>query len=61
MIYSDGSTLRVNHARTINVADVIGPLECQHSINVDFFHMDHELYIVADHRLVDISTDIASN
>jgi hypothetical protein len=60
MIYSDGSILRVYHARTINAADAISPLECPYSINVDFFHMDYELYIEADHPLVDISKGIAS-
>ena len=61
--YSDGFILRIYHDDTINAADVICPIECQHS-NVDFCSMNDKLYIPpkiwrfipAGDPLVDIST-----
>ena len=61
--YSDGFILRIYHDDTINVTDVICPIECQYS-NVDFCSVTDKLYIPpkiwrfipAGDPLVDIST-----
>jgi hypothetical protein len=44
VIYPDNYTLRVYHDDTINVTDVICPLECKHP-NVDFCSMKEKLFI----------------
>jgi hypothetical protein len=62
LVYSDGFILRVYHDKTIDVKDIICPIECEHA-NVDFCSMDHKLYmppkiwrfIPAGDPLVDIS------
>ena len=43
-IYPDGFILRVHHDDTINRAQVICPIECDHS-NVDFCDMKHKLFV----------------
>ena len=61
--YSDGFILRIYHDDTINVTDVICPIECQHH-NVDFCNVTDKHYIPpkiwrfipAGDPLVDIST-----
>jgi hypothetical protein len=60
--YADGFTLRIYHDDTINVTNIICPIECQHS-NVDFCNVTDKLYmppkiwrfIPAGDPLVDIS------
>ncbi len=62
-IYSDGFILRVYHDDTINLRDVVCPIECENS-NVDFCNMNHKIFmpgrmwrfIAAGDPLVDIST-----
>jgi len=44
LVYSDGFILRIYHDKTIDVRDIICPIECEHA-NVDFCSMDHKLYI----------------
>ncbi len=61
-VYSDGFILRIYHDDTINVSDVICPIECQNP-NVDFCSMSSKLFvppkiwrfIPAGDPLVDIS------
>ncbi|CAF3793048.1 unnamed protein product [Adineta steineri] len=61
-IYSDDFILRIYHDNTINVTDIICPIECQHS-NVDFCSMAYKTYmppkiwrfLPAGDPLVDIS------
>jgi hypothetical protein len=43
-VYSDGFTLRIHHDDTINVTDIICPIECKNP-NVDFCDMMRKLYI----------------
>ncbi|CAF2117145.1 unnamed protein product [Rotaria magnacalcarata] len=43
-IYSDGYILRVYHEDKINAADIICPIECEHS-NVDFCNMQNKMFI----------------
>ncbi|CAF1496572.1 unnamed protein product [Adineta steineri] len=43
-IYSDDFILRIYHDNTINVTDIICPIECQHS-NVDFCSTAYKKYI----------------
>ena len=43
-IYADGFILRIHHDTTINVTDIICPIECAHP-NVDFCDMKDKLYI----------------
>ena len=62
-IYPDNFILRVHHDDTINMTDVICPIECEHA-NVDFCNMKEKLFIPpkiwrfipAGDELVDIST-----
>ena len=44
IIYADGFVLRVHHDETINLSDVVCPIECQNP-NVDFCSMNSKLYI----------------
>jgi hypothetical protein len=43
-VYPDGFVLRIHHDTTINLADVICPVECQNP-NVDFCDMSEKLFI----------------
>ena len=62
-VYPDGFVLRIHHDTTINLTDVICPIECQNP-NVDFCDMSEKLFIPpkiwrflpAGDPLVDIST-----
>lgn len=62
-VYPDGYVLRIYHDTTINLSDVICPIECQNH-NVDFCDMSEKLFIPpkiwrflpAADPLVDIST-----
>jgi hypothetical protein len=61
-VYSDGYLLRIHHDDTINVSDIVCPIECQNP-NVDFCNMNSKLFIPpkiwrfipAGDSLVDIS------